>query len=335
MKTLIVFLLLAATANAQRNADPTMTIPVLPSPTATSHSVTLSWTAATSCGYDLTGKVPQTCSGYNVLRSQTPGTEIALSPALVPGTSFVDTSVVAGQTYYYVVTTMNSASITSVFSNEVQAVIPVDISFTPVRIKPGTAYTDSQGNLWSVDTTYCVGGSTFTTPHAIAGALPSLADGALYQTERYDNPGVTTCTIPAPAGTYLLTIKFSEIYFTAVGQRVFNVTINGVHVLSNFDIFAAAGGEYKAIDKTIMVTSTGTIIVSFVKGTANNAKYDSIQLVQAGTPPPPIMSTSCSWLTDGVTWRCDTTTTNMTTGTGILSIVTSGTLSNTNNGIHP
>lgn len=258
-----------------------------------------------------------------------------MAPVVVTGTSYVDGTVQAGQTYYYELTTMNSASITGAFSNEVQAVIPADISFTPVRIKPGTAYTDSQGNLWSVDVPYCVGGSTFTTFHAIAGTLPSLADGALYQTERYDNPGVTTCTIPAPAGTYSLTIKFAEIYFTAASQRVFSVTINGAQVLSNFDIFAAAGGQYKAIDKTFTIPSTGTIIVSFVKGAANNAKYDAIQLVQSGTPPPPIMSTACAWLTDGVTWRCDTTTTNMLTGTGISSTVTSGTLSNTSNGIHP
>ncbi|PYX88415.1 MAG: hypothetical protein DMG67_17195, partial [Acidobacteria bacterium] len=29
--------------------------------------------------------------------------------------------------------------------------------------------------------------------------------------------------------------------FNGIGQRVFNVTINGSNVLSNFDIFATAG----------------------------------------------------------------------------------------------
>lgn len=310
----------------------------LAAPQVTNHSATLTWQPVTACGTDSRG-VALTCTGYSVLRSTIPGQEIALgfpsqpNPTVITTTTFTDTSVVAGQTYYYVVTTMNSGSISSVFSNEVQAVIPGDTSFTPVRIKPGPTYTDSQGNLWSADTTYCSGGSTFTTTHAITGALPSLADGALYQTERYDNPGATTCTIPAPAGTYSLTVKFAELYFAAAGQRLFNVTINGVHVLSNFDIFAAAGGQYNAIDKTITVTSTGAIIVSFVKGTANNAKYDAIQLVQSAGPPP--MSTACAWLADGVTWRCDTTTVNMPTGTPITTVVTSGTLSNTSTGTHP
>lgn len=328
----LVSLLAVIPPHAQMNADPLISKPSLALPQVTNHSATLTWTAAISCGTNSGGPTP-TCTGYNVLRSQTPGAEVAITPALVTGTSLIDTNVVAGQTYYYVVTTMNSAMVTSVFSNEVQVVIPGDASFTPVRIKPGPTYTDSQGNLWSADTTYCAGGSTFTTTHAITGALPSPTDGALYQTERYDNPGATTCTIPAPAGTYSLTIKFAELYFAAAGQRLFNVTINGVHVLSNFDIFAAAGGQYNAIDKTITVTSAGAIIVSFVKGTANNAKYDAIQLVQSAGPPP--MSTACAWLADSVTWRCDTTTVNMPTGTAISTTVTSGTLSNTSTGTHP
>ncbi len=47
-----------------------------------------------------------------------------------------------------------------------------------------------------------------------------------------------------------MTLKFAEPVWSAKGKRVFNVTINGTKVLSNFDIFAAAGGEFKAVDKT-------------------------------------------------------------------------------------
>jgi hypothetical protein len=57
------------------------------------------------------------------------------------------------------------------------------------------------------------------------------------------------------------------------------------------------------------------------------------------TPPPPTptssMTTLCSFLTGGTVWRCDTSTVNIPTGTAIKSVVTSGTLTNTTNGILP
>jgi hypothetical protein len=38
-----------------------------------------------------------------------------------------------------------------------------------------------------------------------------------------------------------------------IGQRLFNVAINGAPALTNFDIFAQAGG-FNALDKTFAVT---------------------------------------------------------------------------------
>jgi hypothetical protein len=45
----------------------------------------------------------------------------------------------------------------------------------------------------------------------------------------------------APGGTYTVVLHFAELYFTSAGQRVFSVLANGQAVLSDFDIFAAAG----------------------------------------------------------------------------------------------
>jgi len=50
---------------------------------------------------------------------------------------------------------------------------------------------------------------------------------------------------------------------------------------------------------------------------------------------PPSMTTVCAWLADGVTWQCNTLTSNMPAGTAIKSVVTSGTLTNTTTGTHP
>jgi Di-glucose binding within endoplasmic reticulum. len=74
-------------------------------------------------------------------------------------------------------------------------------------------------------------------------------------------------------------LKFAEIYFTAAGQRIFNVSINGTKVLSNFDIVTAAGGALKAIDKTFPITVTNNQInIVFTPGSADLPKVSAIQI---------------------------------------------------------
>jgi fibronectin type 3 domain-containing protein len=78
------------------------------------HAVSLSWTASTS-----------TVTGYNVFRgTQSGGPYTMLNSSLLSGTTYTDTTVQAGQTYYYVTTAVNSADVESQYSNQVQAVVP-------------------------------------------------------------------------------------------------------------------------------------------------------------------------------------------------------------------
>lgn len=81
---------------------------------ASPHSVALAWIASTS-----------TVAGYNVYRStQTGGPYTRLNASLDAGTSFTDPNVTAGATYFYVVTSVDSSSQESTFSNEASAAIP-------------------------------------------------------------------------------------------------------------------------------------------------------------------------------------------------------------------
>jgi Abnormal spindle-like microcephaly-assoc'd, ASPM-SPD-2-Hydin len=81
---------------------------------APQHNVKLSWNASTS-----------TVVGYNVYRgSQTGGPYVAVNSSPDVSTSYTDDSVTAGQTYYYVVTAVDGGGTESVYSNQVQAVIP-------------------------------------------------------------------------------------------------------------------------------------------------------------------------------------------------------------------
>jgi len=75
------------------------------------HKVDLNW-----------GSMPSV-QGYYVYRGgQTGGPFVKIS-SLQPGTSFIDSSVISGQTYYYVVTSLSGGS-ESNYSNEAEAAIP-------------------------------------------------------------------------------------------------------------------------------------------------------------------------------------------------------------------
>ncbi len=84
-------------------------------PPPSTHSVALSWTASASSGVN----------GYNVYRGPVSGGPYAMvSSSPVAATQYTDSTVQAAQTYYYVVTAVNSSNTESAYSNEVAAAIP-------------------------------------------------------------------------------------------------------------------------------------------------------------------------------------------------------------------
>jgi len=62
-----------------------------------------------------------------------------------------------------------------------------------------------------------------------------------------------------------VTLYFSEGYWTAAAKRTFNVVINGTTVLTNFDIFATAGAQNKAVQRSFTATAnaSGQIVINF------------------------------------------------------------------------
>jgi Abnormal spindle-like microcephaly-assoc'd, ASPM-SPD-2-Hydin len=81
----------------------------------TPHSVGLNWNPSTS-----------SVSGYNVYRGTTPNGPYPtkLNPSLLTTEQYSDSSVVSGETYYYVVTAVDSNNVESVDSNQATAIIP-------------------------------------------------------------------------------------------------------------------------------------------------------------------------------------------------------------------
>ena len=133
---------------------------------------------------------------------------------------------------------------------------------------------------------YFTGGTAASTTAAInTSALAMTVPLAALQSERW---GPMIYTVPnINAGAYNVSLFFTEGYCTGAGQRQFNAKINGSPVLTNFDIFAAAGTMNKAVQKDFvaMVGADGKLVIEFAIGAANNPKIDAIAITVAGHPP--------------------------------------------------
>ncbi|MEQ1828233.1 MAG: cadherin domain-containing protein [Pirellula sp.] len=75
-------------------------------------------------------------------------------------------------------------------------------------------------------------------------ADPAPAD--VYKTIVYDTSGKLNLNIPVPDGTYRVRMHFVEDFFTSSNQRLFDIKLMGTTLRTNYDIFASAGGRFKA-----------------------------------------------------------------------------------------
>jgi hypothetical protein len=115
--------------------------------------------------------------------------------------------------------------------------------------------------------------------------VPLAAPELVYRTQQI---GDSQYTIPAaPGKIYSILLHFVETYYTSPGDREFNVTINGNQVLTNFDIYAAAGAKDKACVKVIngiQPNADGNIVIAFTSGAKDQPLVAGIQVVDGNVP---------------------------------------------------
>ena len=138
------------------------------------------------------------------------------------------------------------------------------------------AYWSGSANTYSNGTAIDTSGVTNPAPQAV------------YQTERWSN-SLYTFNALVPGSNYTVRLHWAEISpsVSAVGDRRFHVSINGAQVLTNFDIWAAAGGKFKAVTRTFtaMADGSGQIAIQFTQGAANEAKIGGIEIAPLLGPP--------------------------------------------------
>ena len=241
-----------------------------------SSQINLSWnTVAPGC--------PVT---YNVFRSQTsgftPGSGNQIASNL-GNASFSDTGLSASTTYFYLVEAVDSTG-SSGPSNQASAMtLPITTggSCTSICIDSGSTTGVSP---FVADEDFSAGSATINHANTInTSKVSNPAPAAVYQTARIATTTVRsiTYTIPgfAAGSSHTVRLHFCETFFTTAGSRVFNVTINGTQVLTNFDIVKAAGGQNIANIQPFTETANGSgqFVITFTSVT-NNALISGIEI---------------------------------------------------------
>jgi len=124
------------------------------------------------------------------------------------------------------------------------------------------------------------GGASYGVTSAIdTSAVTNPAPQSVYQTERY---GTFYYLIPnlTPGAAYTVKLDFAELYWSAVDQRVFNVSINNTQVLSSSTSSKPPRAKNKAIAETFTATasSAGKITILFTS-VKDNAKVSGIEIL--------------------------------------------------------
>ena len=165
------------------------------------------------------------------------------------------------------------------------AIIPSNYPFSlfeSIRINAGGPQVTAGGNIFSADQ-FSTGGDVFEN---IVG-INNTNDDVLYQSERWG--GNLTYAIPVSnQGAYDIRLHFAEIYVGVdiaggAGDRVFNVSVEGNQVLSNFDILtevAPATALVKEINDVIV--NDGILNIQFT-GIVENAKISAIEVLDPNT----------------------------------------------------
>jgi hypothetical protein len=132
----------------------------------------------------------------------------------------------------------------------------------------GGGYTDSRGHFWQGDRGY-------NTGHATVYSAPiwNSNDDGLYQSEHWDAKGAPELqyNFDVPNGTYIVRLHFAENHAQSfgVGQRVFDVDLQGAPTFTNLDVYAEAGAQAALIKTATVEVTHGRLNISFRHHTQN------------------------------------------------------------------
>ena len=224
-------------------------------------------------------------TGYNIQRADTSGGPYTLI-ASTTANGYADTTVANCSDYFYVVTATNSLG-----RSPASIEAGVSLGAFALAVNSGGSATDP-----FIADAFFSGGTASTTANTIdTSGVTAPAPQAVYQSERYGN-FTYAFTGLTPGLSYTVRLHFAEFDWSSVGQRVFNVFINGAKVLSNFDIIAVTGAKNEATVQqfTAAANGSGQITIQFATVT-DNAKVSGIELLLPRTAAPVVGNNGPIW----------------------------------------
>lgn len=159
-----------------------------------------------------------------------------------------------------------------------------------MRISPGDPYTvtDCTANVWLKDQAYnfnSFGNTGSSTTGFVNSAISGICSNAyrLYQWERYSTAsGGFSYLFNCPEGTYEIQLLEAETYWTGANQREFNLFIQSQQVLTNYDIFAHAGGQNIPITLVFTAAVNNAQLEMDFLPVIDNARASGIQIRKIG-----------------------------------------------------
>jgi glycosidase len=152
------------------------------------------------------------------------------------------------------------------------------------RISGGnpTNVTDCSGNVWLEDINYTFGafgyfgGTNGYLDNPITGICTQAQ--SLYQREHYSTGSAGEYyEFDCPEGVYQITLLEAETYWSGPGEREFNAYIQGRQVLTNFDIYTAAGGMNLPLTLLFTNSVTNSQLKVLFTPVVDNARISGLQ----------------------------------------------------------
>jgi hypothetical protein len=146
---------------------------------------------------------------------------------------------------------------------------------------------------FAADAFFSGGGSYGTAATIDMTGVTDPAPTGVYQSSRYTTDLGYVFTNNLTSGTvYKVRMHFAELYYTTTGHRLFNISLNGTQVRTNFDIVAAAGAGNKAAVLECTTTADSSGISIWMHSTLDNASINGIEIwttgSSSGKEPPTI-----------------------------------------------
>jgi fibronectin type 3 domain-containing protein len=258
--------------------------------TASPGSVVLDW--ADNADGDL--------AGYDVFRADSPtGTFTRLTALPVTASTFTDVTAPASSSVTYRVVANDFAGNASTPSATVTVSTPAAPNQQPIRINTGGPAQTVGSTTWAACSalTACsgwvTGGNAYREADTVTG-IPANLNNTVFQTE-WTGGGTAGARafgfdVPVQNGAYQVVLHFTELNKTAARTRLFSVNLEGQRVLTDFDVWASAGGIDRAISRTFTTTVTdGKVTIDFLAG-VENAKISAIEILPLDTTPPPAVT---------------------------------------------